>query len=86
MKGCKDPESDYDLLVLKCGIGSRRATLSLALKDDRLNVDMIHAFVEGYSQHWVLALSDMADALRLSWCIEVPWWIQPEFLHEKRQK
>jgi len=34
----------------------------------------------------MLILPNIADALRLSWCIEVPWWIQPEFFIENREK
>lgn len=56
-----------------------RAVLSFALEGDMLNTDKIRAFVEGYSRHLPLAVSDIADILRLSWCIETPWWIKPEF-------
>ncbi len=59
-----------------------RAILSFALEGNIMNVEKVHAFLEGYSQHSILTLSDIADALRLSWCIEVPWWIQPEFFAE----
>ena len=63
-----------------------RAILSFALKDNRMNIEKISAFLEGYSQHLVLTLPNIADALRLSWCIEVPWWIRPEFFRENREK
>ncbi len=63
-----------------------RATLSFALQDGRMNTEKIYAFVDGYSQHLPLTLPNIADALRLSWCIEVPWWIQPEFFGENHQK
>jgi homoserine kinase type II len=63
-----------------------RAILSFALKDNRMNIEKIYAFLEGYSQHLVLTLPNIADALRLSWCIEVPWWIQPEFFRENNEK
>ena len=63
-----------------------RAILSFALKDNRMNMEKIYAFLEGYSQHLMLTLPNIADALRLSWCIEVPWWIQPEFFRENRGK
>lgn len=59
-----------------------RAILSFALEDNIMNVEKVCAFLEGYSQHSALTLSNIADALRLSWCIEVPWWIQPEFFGE----
>lgn len=59
-----------------------RAILSFALEGNKMNVEKVCAFLEGYSQHSPLTLSNIADALRLSWCIEVPWWIQPEFFGE----
>lgn len=63
-----------------------RAVLSFALKENSIDTEIVHAFLEGYKQHLTLALSDIADALRLSWCIEVPWWIQPEFFTENKGK
>ena len=63
-----------------------RAVLSFALKDDRLDIGKIGAFLEGYTQHSELTLSDIADALRLSWCMEVPWWIRPKFFGDNREK
>ncbi|MHB1154564.1 MAG: phosphotransferase [Eubacteriales bacterium] len=63
-----------------------RAILSFALKDNRINIRKIFAFLEGYSQHLVLTLPNIADALRLTWCIEVTWWIQSEFFRENRKK
>jgi homoserine kinase type II len=63
-----------------------RAILSFALIGNRLDIEKILAFLEGYSQHLVLTLPNIADALRLSWCIEIPWWIQPEYFSENRDK
>ncbi|MBU3129974.1 phosphotransferase [Clostridium tagluense] len=59
-----------------------RAILSFALEGNIMNVEKVCAFLEGYSQHSALTLPNIADALRLSWCIEIPWWIQPEFFGE----
>lgn len=56
-----------------------RAILSFALEGNIMNIEKVYAFLEGYSKHSALTLPDIADALRLSWCIETPWWIQPEF-------
>ncbi len=63
-----------------------RALLSFTLKDNGMDIEKIYAFLEGYSQHFVLTLQNIADALRLSWCMEVPWWIQPEFFGTNREK
>ncbi len=59
-----------------------RAILSFALEGNIMNVEKVCAFLEGYSQHLKLTLPNIADALRLSWCIEIPWWIQPECFRE----
>lgn len=59
-----------------------RAILSFALEGNTLNINKVIAFQEGYSQFASLTLADMADALRLTWCIEVPWWIRPQFFAE----
>lgn len=63
-----------------------RAILSFALEDNQLNLVKIQAFLEGYSQHLMLTMSNIADALRVSWCIEVPWWIQPDVYREGSDK
>jgi len=59
-----------------------RAILSFALEGNIMNVKKVRAFLEGYSQHSELTLPNIADALRLSWCIETPWWIQPDVFGE----
>jgi len=59
-----------------------RAILSFALKDHQLDVAKVNAFLEGYRQHLPLTMADIADSLRLSWCIETPWWIQPEYFKQ----
>ncbi len=59
-----------------------RAILSFALKGNVMNSDMVRAFLEGYSRHSTLTLPNISDALRLSWCVETPWWIQPDFFRE----
>ncbi len=63
-----------------------RAILSFAWKDQQLDMGKIHAFLEGYSRHGALTMPDVADALRLSWCVEIPWWIQPGFFKKNREK
>lgn len=63
-----------------------RAILSFALNENKMDCEKIYAFLEGYNQHLSLTLSDIADALRLSWCIEIPWWIQPEFFTQNQGK
>lgn len=55
-----------------------RAVLSFALRDGRLDMDKTAAFVGGYARQLPLTMRDVADALKITWCIENPWWIQPE--------
>lgn len=63
-----------------------RAILSLSLEDGKLNAGKIAAFVDGYARHLPLKLADVADAFRITWCVEVPWWIQPSFFEENHNK
>jgi homoserine kinase type II len=63
-----------------------RALLSFALKDNKMDIGKISAFLEGYTKHSMLAVPNIADVLRLSWCMEVPWWIQPEFFETNEEK
>lgn len=54
-----------------------RALLSFAWKDGVLDVEKVHAFMEGYSEYEPLTAKDIKDALKITWCIEAPWWIHP---------
>lgn len=56
-----------------------RALLSFAWDGQRLLPERVTAFVEGYAVHRALSQADVVDALRLTWCIEMPWWNQPTF-------
>lgn len=58
-----------------------RAILSLTLETDTgvLNLKKVRAFVEGYATQLPLTMNDLPDALRVTWCVEAPWWIQPDF-------
>ena len=56
-----------------------RAILSFALEEQSLNTDKIRAFRSGYTQYRPLSPADIGDALRITWCIEALWWIQPAY-------
>ncbi len=58
-----------------------RAILSFALdvKTGVLDTDKVRAFVDGYATRMPLTTNDLPDVLRVTWCIETPWWIQPGF-------
>ena len=65
-----------------------RAILSFALKDGELDLKKAYAFLEGYgewmafrgsgrtecSENWLERT--LSDALRITWCIEAPWWVK----------
>lgn len=55
-----------------------RALLSFALSNNVLRINMVRAFQSGYARHRPLSAADIADALRVTWCTEVPWWVLPE--------
>lgn len=55
-----------------------RAMLSFARRDEGLELEKLSAFLNGYTRLRPLRLCDAADALRITWCIESLWWINPE--------
>lgn len=55
-----------------------RALLSFALEGDIINLQKVEAFVKGYNEHLPLSMQNVLDALRISYCIEALWWINPE--------
>lgn len=56
-----------------------RAILSFAFDGNQLDMEKVIAFKEGYSQHFQINMSDIVDALKLTWCIECVWWIQKKY-------
>lgn len=63
-----------------------RSLLSLTLVDDQIDLSRLRAFHRGYHQHLPLTFAEISDALRLTWCIEAPWWIQPGFFRDASSK
>ncbi len=55
-----------------------RALLSLAWDGARLDAGMVSAFCAGYAESLSLTRQDVVAALRITWCLESPWWIVPE--------
>lgn len=65
-----------------------RAILSFALKDGEMDLKKAYAFLEGYGEWMAFGESGRAgcsgdwlertlsDALRITWCIEAPWWVK----------
>ena len=71
---------DFD----RCSYGFRyhdigRALMSLAWNHRTFDPEKIRAFTDGYAAYLPLSVSEIPDILRITWCIEVPWWIRPEF-------
>lgn len=60
-----------------------RAVLSFSLDLDKLDTSKIQAFIDGYSKHLPLTWGNVADALRVTWGIEFPWWIAPYFFTDR---
>lgn len=54
-----------------------RVLLSFARNRDGLDKAKIEAFREGYNKYLPLTIEDLVDAFKITWCIEVLWWIQP---------
>lgn len=54
-----------------------RAVLSFALRDGIISQGLVRAFVDGYASQLPLELEDIVDALKITWCLEAPWWIVP---------
>jgi len=61
-----------------------RALMSLAWDraSGKPDLTKIRTFIDGYSVHMPLSTEDLPDILRITWCIEAPWWIRPEFFGE----
>ncbi len=55
-----------------------RAMLSFMRRGETLDQENLSAFVRGYTQRHTLHAQDPADALRITWCMESLWWINPE--------
>lgn len=63
-----------------------RILLSLALVNGRLDGERIRAFAEGYRRHLPFGAKELADALKITWCVEVSWWIHPALWREPKEK
>jgi len=63
-----------------------RILMSLAFSDGVLDVSRIRAFMAGYRELMPLTDADIADALRVTWCVEVMWWIQPGLWRDPKPK
>ncbi len=63
-----------------------RALMSFAWKDGMLDIGKIQAFMEGYSEYEPLTAEDIKDALKITWCIETPWWIHPALFKGAAEK
>ncbi len=60
-----------------------RALLSLAWREDGFDRRLVRAFCDAYRE---FAPFDLGDALRVTWCIEAPWWIHPRNLRTDSPK
>ncbi|MEO3947043.1 phosphotransferase [Gorillibacterium sp. CAU 1737] len=60
-----------------------RAMLSFAYQAGELKLERVDAFLAGYRRHLRMTRADIRTALRLSWCIEVNWWLTPRIFSEE---
>ncbi|MBR5312515.1 MAG: phosphotransferase [Clostridia bacterium] len=59
-----------------------RALMSLAWNRGSLDPEKTLAFLNGYAAFLPVTPADVPDILRITWCIEAPWWIRPEFFSD----
>jgi len=56
-----------------------RALLSLAFDGVQLRLPLVRAFADGYRRYVPLSDDDLADALRITFACEFPWWVHPDY-------
>ena len=56
-----------------------RILLSLAFDSRCLRAPLVKAFRDGYRRHRPLSEQEIADALRITFACEFPWWIHPDY-------
>lgn len=52
-----------------------RAIISGALNEYELNVSLVQAFIEGYSEQHLIEKRSIIISLRMLWFMESTWWI-----------
>ncbi|WP_039042881.1 phosphotransferase [Sporosarcina sp. ZBG7A] len=52
-----------------------RAIISGALNEYELNVSLVQAFIEGYSEQHLIEKRSIISSLRMLWFMESTWWI-----------
>jgi len=57
-----------------------RAIMCFAFDGKQLNLDRTEAFVNGYNRVKKLTICDVIKAIKLTWIIEVSWWMWPNLL------
>jgi homoserine kinase type II len=53
-----------------------RAILSFALDNNRLRMDAVQAFIDGYNQIGAISANDIILSLKLLYCLESFWWLR----------
>lgn len=54
-----------------------RVLLSFCREEKGFDIKKIKAFLDGYNEYRPMTIDNVVDAFRITWCIEVLWWIQP---------
>jgi homoserine kinase type II len=63
-----------------------RCLLSFAWSEGRLDREAVRVFRGGYNEILPLSSENIVDAFRITWCLEVFWWIQPDMFASQRGK
>lgn len=70
---------DFDrITVIYPELDLSRAILSCALKEDKMRLDAVSAFLNGYNEYIAFQGNDLVRAFKLLWCRESAKWIRPE--------
>ncbi|TCS96875.1 phosphotransferase [Hazenella coriacea] len=70
---------DFDRMkVVYPELDVARAILSCSLKENRLNLDLTSAFLQGYNQFVSFTSKELVRSFRLIWCQESAKWVRPE--------
>ncbi|MEC0300969.1 hypothetical protein [Peribacillus frigoritolerans] len=52
-----------------------KAIISGALDENNFNVSLAQAFIEGYSEHYLIEKGYIISSLKMLWFMESTWWI-----------
>lgn len=73
---------DFDRLsVTYPELDNARVLLSLALKNNVLNIRLVESFIKGYCKYYIINEEDIVRSIKLLWCLESFWWFKEQYLN-----